>query len=170
MLSILLCFRVCLTSIVVCLQLRKVGQGVHAGLHTRVQCMQKNCTSSHSCKRWRPRYNGASHAQSLDFRTENGIFQSSVYVQAIARARKLLLVLLKFSKCCTAYSTYIHRVPQCVPSPEWNKDSPTPSLACWWGVGGVPIPTTGKKLSTLPTLCCTFLLLENLNTVVCSHQ
>ncbi len=26
-------------------------------------------------------------------------------------------------------------------------------LACRWEVGGVPIPTTGEKLSTLPTLC-----------------
>jgi hypothetical protein len=30
--------------------------------------------------------------------------------------------------------------------------SPNPSLACGSGVGGVPIPTTGRKLSTLPTL------------------
>ncbi len=47
-------------------------------------------------------------------------------------------------------------------SPRWNWDSPTPSLAsecapppepkvgggslaCGWGVGGVPIPTTGEK-------------------------
>jgi hypothetical protein len=68
-----------------------------------------------------------------------------------------------------AQSTYIYRVPQCM-SPRRNRDSPTPSLAsecapppgpkrggtfaCGWGIGGVPIPTTGKKLSTLslPTL------------------
>ncbi len=53
-------------------------------------------------------------------------------------------------------------------SPRRNWDSPTPSLAsecapppgtkgasthaCGWGVEGVPIPTTGEKLSTLPTL------------------
>jgi hypothetical protein len=27
------------------------------------------------------------------------------------------------------------------------------TLACWLGLGGVPIPTTGEKLSSLPTLC-----------------
>ncbi len=66
--------------------------------------------------------------------------------------------------------TYIYRVPQCM-SPRRNCNSPTPSLAshcaplpgtggwgggilaCGWGVGGVPIPKTGEKLSTLPTLC-----------------
>jgi hypothetical protein len=56
-------------------------------------------------------------------------------------------------------------------SPRRNWDSPNPSLAsecapppepggggthaCWLGVGGVPIPTTGEKLSNLPTLCLT---------------
>ncbi len=61
----------------------------------------------------------------------------------------------------------IYRVPQCK-YPRRNWDSPTPSLAsecapppgtkgvgrlsCGWGGGGVPIPTTGEKLSTLPTL------------------
>jgi hypothetical protein len=52
-------------------------------------------------------------------------------------------------------------------SPRRNWDSPTPSLACECApppgtsgagtlagrLGGVPIPTTGEKLSTLPTLC-----------------
>jgi hypothetical protein len=39
---------------------------------------------------------------------------------------------------------------ECAPPPEpkgWG------TLACGLGVGGVPIPTTGEKLSTLPTLC-----------------
>jgi len=60
----------------------------------------------------------------------------------------------------------VHRVPQCLSSRR-NWDSPNPSLAsecahspepgggalaCGWEVGGVPISTTGKKLSTLPTL------------------
>jgi hypothetical protein len=65
-------------------------------------------------------------------------------------------------------STYIFRVPKCM-SPRRNWNSPTPSLASECapppepkrggghtrlrrGVGGVPIPTTGEKLSTLPTL------------------
>ncbi len=55
-------------------------------------------------------------------------------------------------------------------SPRRNWDSPIPSLArecvspprtkgggdtlaCGLGVGGVPIPTTGEKLRTLPILC-----------------
>ncbi len=55
-------------------------------------------------------------------------------------------------------------------SPRWNWDSPTPlaasecalppvpkgggggTLACCKRGGGVPIPTTGETLSTLPTL------------------
>jgi hypothetical protein len=37
------------------------------------------------------------------------------------------------------------------PSPQNQRGGGT--LACGWGVGGVPIPTTGEKLSTLPTLC-----------------
>ncbi len=49
-------------------------------------------------------------------------------------------------------------------SPRWNWDSPTPvcppprtkgwggTLACCLRGGGVPIPTTGETLSTLPTL------------------
>ncbi len=54
-------------------------------------------------------------------------------------------------------------------SPRRNWDSPSPSLAsecappprakggggtlaCGLGIGGVPIRTTGEKLSTLPTL------------------
>jgi hypothetical protein len=60
-------------------------------------------------------------------------------------------------------STYIYRVPQCM-SPRRYWDSPTPSLAivcaptpepkgggrggilaCGWGVGKVPIPTTREK-------------------------
>ncbi len=58
-------------------------------------------------------------------------------------------------------STYIYRVPQCMASRQ-NWDSPTPSLAsecapppepkegggtlaCGFGVGEVPIPTTGEK-------------------------
>ncbi len=64
---------------------------------------------------------------------------------------------------CREHSTkyiYFYRVPQCM-SPRRNWDSPTPSLtsecvptprtkgggtlACGWGVGGVPIPTTGEK-------------------------
>ncbi len=65
-------------------------------------------------------------------------------------------------------STYIFRVPQCV-FPRRNWDSPTPCLASelfpsprtkggggtlarGQGIGGVPIPTTEEKLSTLPTL------------------
>ncbi len=35
--------------------------------------------------------------------------------------------------------------------PLWTKRGGT-TLACGWGVGGVPIPTTGEKLSNLPTL------------------
>ncbi len=55
-------------------------------------------------------------------------------------------------------------------SPRWNWDYPTPLAASECalppgpndggahtpaakGVGGVPIPTTGETLSTLPTLC-----------------
>jgi hypothetical protein len=55
-------------------------------------------------------------------------------------------------------------------SPRWNWDSPTPLAASECapppgpkggkahspaakGVGGVPIPTTGETLSTLPILC-----------------
>ncbi len=34
-------------------------------------------------------------------------------------------------------------------SPRRNWESPIPSLACGWGVGGVPIPTTGEKESPL---------------------
>jgi hypothetical protein len=70
---------------------------------------------------------------------------------------------------CYAQSTYIYRAPQCM-SPRWNWDSPTPlaasecalprtkgwggTLACCKRGAGVPIPTTGVTLSTLPTLCC----------------
>ncbi len=36
------------------------------------------------------------------------------------------------------------------PSPQNQRGGP---LACGWGVWGVPIPTTGEKLSTLSTLC-----------------
>ncbi len=66
-------------------------------------------------------------------------------------------------------STYIERVPQCMsplgigtlPPPLSPASVPLPpepkggggTLACGWGVRGVPIPTTGEKLSTLPTLC-----------------
>ncbi len=54
-------------------------------------------------------------------------------------------------------------------SPRWNWDSPTPLAASECALppppvpksgghtrllrGGVPIPTTGETLSTLPTLC-----------------
>ncbi len=73
-------------------------------------------------------------------------------------------------RTCTAQSTYIYRAPQCI-SPRLNWDSPTPLAASecalprtkgWGGTlvcckrgGGVPIPTTGVTLSTLPTLLCT---------------
>ncbi len=41
--------------------------------------------------------------------------------------------------------------PASVPlPPELKGEGGT--LTCGWGVGGVPIPTTGEKLSTLPTL------------------
>jgi hypothetical protein len=56
-------------------------------------------------------------------------------------------------------------------SPRWNWDSPTPLAASEYALppgpkggghtrlrlkgGGVPIPTTGETLSTLPTLCLT---------------
>jgi hypothetical protein len=64
---------------------------------------------------------------------------------------------------------FIYRVPQCM-SPRRNWDSPIPfpasecalppgtkgggggPVAGGWGVGKVPIPTTGEKLSTLRTL------------------
>ncbi len=39
------------------------------------------------------------------------------------------------------------------PSPPQNREGGGGTLPCGLGVGGVPIPTTGKKLSTLPTLC-----------------
>jgi hypothetical protein len=73
-----------------------------------------------------------------------------------------------YTKVC-AQSTYIYRAPQCM-SPRWNWDSPTPLAAseralppgpkgggahsptAKGGGGGVPIPTTGETLSTLPTL------------------
>jgi hypothetical protein len=47
------------------------------------------------------------------------------------------------------------------PPPSRQRVCPSPQnqrgdiLACVLGVGGVPIPTTGEKLSALPTLCCT---------------
>ncbi len=50
-------------------------------------------------------------------------------------------------------STSISRVPVPVYVPSSELGSPTPSFASGWGVGGVPIPTTWEKLSTLPTLC-----------------
>ncbi len=63
-------------------------------------------------------------------------------------------------------STYIYRVPQCMSlRRNWDSHSlsrqrvcppPEPkgggTLACGRGGGGVPIPTTEEKLSTLPTL------------------
>ncbi len=72
----------------------------------------------------------------------------------------------------TPQSTFIYRVPQCM-SPRRNRTLPPPVspasvplhpqlkgggggiLAYGWGVEGVPIPTTGEKLSTLSTLCIT---------------
>ncbi len=54
------------------------------------------------------------------------------------------------------------------PSP-WNQRGGT--LACGWGVGGVPIPTTGDKLSTLPTLwfyfTCTYTELFDRENSIC---
>jgi hypothetical protein len=46
----------------------------------------------------------------------------------------------------------------CAPPPLWSRGEGT--LAGERGVGGVPIPTTGEKLSTLPTLC---VLVSNLS-------
>ncbi len=44
-------------------------------------------------------------------------------------------------------------LPASVPlPPEPGEGGQWGTLSCGWGVGGVPIPTTGKKLSTLPTL------------------
>ncbi len=70
------------------------------------------------------------------------------------------------------HTVYIDYVPQCIVhsselglSHPLSRHSPASvrlpqepkggggTLACGWGVGGVPIPTTGEKLSTLPTLC-----------------
>jgi hypothetical protein len=80
-------------------------------------------------------------------------------------------VLLSTFMCLWAYYIYtqvrIFKVchSACPPRRYW--DSPNPSLAsewappprtalaCGWGAGGVPIPTTWEKLSTLPTLCFT---------------
>jgi hypothetical protein len=45
-----------------------------------------------------------------------------------------------------------HSRQRVCPSPRNQRGGST--LACGWGVGGIPIPTTGEKLSTLPTLCC----------------
>ncbi len=67
----------------------------------------------------------------------------------------------------TKYGTYIKSTTVYVPSSELGLFHPPLSpasvplppepkgggtLACGWGVGGVPIPTTGEKLSSLPTL------------------
>ncbi len=68
---------------------------------------------------------------------------------------------LRLSSLClqqvelASQSTYIYRVLQCM-SPRRNWDSPNASPACGGGGRGgveVPIPTTEKKVSTLPTLC-----------------
>ncbi len=83
-------------------------------------------------------------------------------------------------------STYIYRAPQCM-SPRWNWDSPTPSAASECalppgpkgggahspaakGVGGVPIPTTGETLSTLPTLWARHFIQMDFLVQSSSHQ
>ncbi len=73
----------------------------------------------------------------------------------------------------STYLLYKYWVPRCMfHRRNWDSSTPSPAsecaappppprnqrrrgggtLTCGWGGGGVPIPTTGKKLSTLPTL------------------
>ncbi len=85
---------------------------------------------------------------------------------------------------CISFPTkyiYIKRTTVYIPSSEFGLP-PTPffpasvplsarnqrggdTLACGWGVGGVPTPTTGEKLSTLPALWFSPTLLTNHNAV-----
>ncbi len=43
--------------------------------------------------------------------------------------------------------------PASVPSPRNQRGGGRGTFPCGWGIGGVTIPTTGEKISTLPTLC-----------------
>ncbi len=102
-----------------------------------------------------PLFDSSEHQRGGGGRGKNDSFLHEVSFKTISTSTKYIHI-----KSTTVY---------CM-SPRRNGDSPIPSfaseyapppgtkggggeLACGWGVGGVPIPTTWEKLSTLPTLC-----------------